>query len=55
VERRDDNNNPLRHTKGVETASIVVPTGGKGTYEIIDRIAAAVRRGCETSRIRLRC
>ena len=28
----------------VETASIVVPTDGKGTYEITDRIAAAVRR-----------
>jgi len=28
----------------VETASIVVVTGGKGTYEITDRIAAAVRQ-----------
>ena len=28
----------------VEIASIVVPTDGKGTYEITDRIAAAVRR-----------
>jgi secondary thiamine-phosphate synthase enzyme len=28
----------------VETASIVVATQGKGTYEITDRIAAAVRR-----------
>lgn len=28
----------------LETASIVVSTDGKGTYEITDRIAAAVRR-----------
>jgi hypothetical protein len=28
----------------LETASIVVPTDGKGTYEITDRIAAAVRQ-----------
>ncbi len=33
----------------VETASIVVPTNGKGTYEITDRIAAAVRRSGVTT------
>ncbi len=33
----------------VETASIVVPTDGKGTYEITDRIAAAVRRSGVTT------
>ena len=33
----------------VETASIVVVTDGKGTYEITDRIAAAVRRSGVTT------
>ena len=33
----------------VETASIVVATDGKGTYEITDRIAAAVRRSGVTT------
>ena len=33
----------------VETASIVVPTNGKGTYEITDRIAAAVHRSGMTT------
>jgi len=32
----------------VETASIVVVTNGKGTYEITDRIAAAVCRSSVT-------
>ena len=33
----------------VETTSIVVPTNGKGTYEITDRIAAAIRRSDVTT------
>lgn len=33
----------------VETASIVVVTNGKGTYEITDRIAAAIRRSDVTT------
>jgi secondary thiamine-phosphate synthase enzyme len=44
IVRPSEHRYPGSASMRVETASIVVPTDGKGTYEITDRIAAAVRR-----------
>ena len=44
IVRPSEHRYPGSASMRVETASIVVVTNGKGTYEITDRIAAAVRR-----------